>query len=173
MSRAASGQHPLSLDFYHTFVLHLPCCYHVSPCFHHTSTAFLPHFYQASTMLQPFFYLASTGVYLLGNQWCSPWSLSWSVTWHLPASPHPPWGPSSQYHSSFNADGEINTCTFCWLHPVIFISPYTTSSSLIPHGAGAPVPLFFQCKRGDQHTCKEELKSKWYDLYHFLPILCT
>ena len=98
MSRAASGQHPLPLDFYHTFVLHLPC-------FHHTSTAFLPYFFHASTMLQPYFYHASTGVYLLGNQWCSPWSLVGDLT-------------SSGFFSS----------------PI-----------------GVPVPLFFQCRRGDQH----------------------
>ena len=95
MSRAASGQHPLPLDFYHTFVLHLPC-------FHHTSTAFLPYFFHASTMLQPYFYHASTGVYLLGNQWCSPWSLVSDLT-------------SSGFFSS----------------PI-----------------GVPVPLFFQCRRG-------------------------
>lgn len=116
MSRAASGQHPLPLDFYHTFVLHLPC-------FHHTSTTFLPYFYHASTMLQPYFYHASAGVYLLGNQWCSPWSL----VSDLPSSgfSSPPKG--SQCHSSFNADGETNT----W---------------------------------------KGELKNKWYELFHLLPV---
>ena len=101
MSRAASGQHPLSLDFYHTFVLHLPCFNHFLPCFQHTSTAFLLYFNNSSTMLQPYFYHASTGVYLLGNQWCSPWSLVSDLTSSgFFSSPI-----GSQYHSSFNADG--------------------------------------------------------------------
>ena len=93
MSRAASGQHPLPLDFYHTFVLHLQCFNH---------TAFLPYFFHASTMLQPYFYHASTGVYLLGNEWCSPGSLVSDLT----SSGFSLFPMGSQYHSSFNADGD-------------------------------------------------------------------
>ena len=73
------------------------------------STMLLPHVYcillyfnNASTMLPPYCYHASTGVYLLGNQWCSPWSLVSDLT-------------SSGFSSS----------------PI-----------------GVPVPLFFQCRRG-------------------------
>ena len=62
----------------------------------------LPYLCPASTMLQPYCYHASTGVYLLGNQWCSPWSLVSDLT-------------SSGFFSS----------------PI-----------------GVPVPLFFQCRRG-------------------------
>ena len=101
MSRAASGQHPLPLDFYHTFVLLLPCFYHFLPCFQHTSTAFLLYFNNASTMLQPYCYHAPTGVYLLGNQWCSPGSLVSDLT----SSGFSLFPMGSQYHSSFNADG--------------------------------------------------------------------
>ena len=64
-----------------------------------------PYLCPASTMLLPYCYHASTGVYLLGNQWCSPWSLVSDLT-------------SSGFSSS----------------PI-----------------GVPVPLFFQCRRGDQH----------------------
>ena len=105
-------------SFYHTLTICLPC-------FHHTFTAILPYFYYNFTTLQPYFYHASTGVYLLGNQWCSPWSLVWSVTWHLPASPPPPWSPTTtlcQYHSSFNSP-----------HP-----PWGPSTSLLSMQTGRP-----------------------------------
>ena len=101
------GQHLASILYLWASTIPFSCIYHAMflPCFHPTSTAFLPYFFHASTMLQPYLYHASTGVYLLGNQWCSPWSLVSDLT-------------SSGFSSS----------------PI-----------------GGPVPLFFQCRRGDQH----------------------
>ena len=76
------GQHLASIVYLWASTIPLSCIYHAMflPCFHHTSTAFLLYFNNASTMIQPYFYHASTGVYLLGNRWCSPWSLVSDLT---------------------------------------------------------------------------------------------